>query len=128
MSDLTTKANGANKVTSATDTKANAKTEVLKKENFSTILETNAEKRIKNLDHFGKICAKHNFLKGKADDLGSYLMTRDGLKETLIVENTDGQTFEISNSGIIQEILVLCQNKVFELLEESEKNVVKFII
>lgn len=128
MSDLTTKANGANKVTSATETKANAKTEVMKKENFSTILESNAEKRIKNLDHFGKICAKHNFLKGKADDLSSYLIARDGLKENLIVENTDGQTFEISNSTIIQEILVLCQNKIFDLLEESEKNVVKFII
>ena len=50
MSDLSTKANGANKVTSATETKANAKTEVLKKEVFSTILESNAEKRIKNLE------------------------------------------------------------------------------
>ena len=67
-------------------------------------------------------------MKSKADDLASYLIARDGLKETLIIENTDGQTFEISNSNIIEEILVLSQNKIFNLLEDSEKKVVDFII
>lgn len=128
MNDLKEKTAEAKKVTSATDPKANAKTEVAKVGGLIPILETSAEKRIKNLEHFGKICTKHNFLKQKADDLGSYLVARDGLKETLIVENTDGQTFEISNSNIIEEILVLCHNKLFTLLDESEKNVVKFII
>lgn len=128
MNDLKTKANGEKKVSSATTTKANAPQEPTKKETFPPILETSAEKRIKNLEHFEKLCGKHTFLKKKADDLASYIIARDGLKETLIVENTDGQTFEISNSGIIEEILILCQNKIFNLLDESEKNVVKFII
>ena len=70
----------------------------------------------------------HNFLMKKADALGSYLLSRDGLKETLIVENTDGQTFEINNSNIIEEILILCQTKIFALLDNSEKAVVDFKI
>lgn len=128
MSDLKEKANGAKIVTPATETKANAKNENAKKETLKPIFETTAEKRIKNLEHFEKLCTKHNFLKGKADDLASYLIARDGLKETLIIENTDGQTFEISNSNIIEEILVLSQNKIFNLLDDSEKKVVEFNI
>ena len=128
MNELTTKATEAKKVPSATDTKANVKSENAKKESLKPILEGSAEKRIKNLEHFEKICQKHNFLMKKADALGSYLLSRDGLKETLIVENTDGQTFEINNSNIIEEILILCQNKIFGLLDNSEKAVVDFKI
>lgn len=128
MNDLKEKANGEKKVSSATDTKANAQTQIVKKEGITPILEGNAEKRIKNLQLFESICIKHKFLRKKADDLSAYLIGRDGLKETLIIENTDGQTFEISNSQILGEILVLCQDKLFDLLEKSEKEVVNFII
>lgn len=128
MNDLTTKANGVKKVSPATDTKANAETPIVKKETLTPILEGSAEKRIKNLEIFETICRKHNFLRKKADDLSAYLIGRDGLKETLIIENTDGQTFEISNSQILGEILTLCQDKLFDLLEKSEKEVVNFKI
>ena len=128
MSDLTTKANGEKKVPSATDTKANVKNDIVKNEVLKPILEGIAEKRIKNKDIFDKICQKHSFLGKKADDLSTYLISRDGLKETLIIENSDGQTFEINNSNIIEEILIICQEKVFKLLEDSEKAVVSFQI
>ncbi len=128
MNDLTTKANGAKTVTPATEPKANTKTEKLKSEDKKIIIETTAEKRLKNLENFQKVCMKFNFLKKKSDDLNAYMIGRDGLKETLIIENTDGQTFEISNTLIIAEILNLGQNKLFELLEKAEKEVLDFTI
>lgn len=128
MNDLTTKANGAKAVPPATATKANAKTTNAKKEEMKPILETKAEKRLKNFDSFQSLCKKFNFLKGKADDLNAYLISRDGLKETLTIENTDGQVFEISNSGIIGKILEMCQEELFSLLDKTENDVVNFEI
>lgn len=128
MNDLTTKANGAKTVTPATDAKANGKTEISKVEAKKLILETTAEKRLKNLENFQKVCMKFTFLKKKSDDLSAYMVGRDGLKETLIIENTDGQTFEISNTIIIGEILNLGQTKLFELLDKAEKEVLNFNI
>lgn len=128
MNDLTTKANGAKTVTPATDAKTNGKTEISKVEAKKLILETTAEKRLKNLENFQKVCMKFTFLKKKSDDLSAYMVGRDGLKETLIIENTDGQTFEISNTIIIGEILNLGQTKLFELLDKAEKEVLNFNI
>lgn len=128
MSDLQTKANGANKVTPATDPKENAKSANGKSENIFPKLETSAEKRIKNLENFQALCGKFNFLKLKSDELGAYLVGRDGLKETLILENSDGKTFEISNSRIIEKILLIAQEELYNLLDGSEQEVLKFQI
>src|SRR5690606_34760221 len=111
-----------------TATKANAKPSNAKKEEMKPILETKAEKRLKNFDSFQSLCKKFNFLKGKADDLNAYLISRDGLKETLTIENTDGQVFEISNSGIIEKILEMCQEELFSILDKTENDVVNFEI
>lgn len=91
-------------------------------------LESTAEKRLKNLENFKKVCEKYNFLKKKLDELTSYLVGRDGLKESITIENTDGQDFEISNTLIIGEILDLCQSKLFDLVEKAEKEVTTFEI
>lgn len=128
MNALQDKANGAKIVTPATAPKANATPQNGKSEAKTLILETTAEKRIKNLQIFEKICEKHNFLKEKSDELNAYLVGRDGLKETVTIENTNGLCLEISNSSVITEILNLSQSKIFALLEESEKEVLKFVI
>lgn len=128
MTELTTKANGAKIVTPATETKANAKSDIAKTDLKMPKLETTAEKRIKNLEHFQSLCHKFNFLKKKSDDLNAYLIGRDGLKETLIIENTDGKTFEISNSRIIEKILLISQEELYNLLEGTETEVLKFQI
>ncbi|MEC5156678.1 hypothetical protein [Chryseobacterium sp. MP_3.2] len=128
MNDLQTKANGEKKVTPATDQKATAKIENSKSTSVLPKLETSAEKRIKNLENFQSLCHKFNFLKKKSDDLNAYLIGRDGLKETLIIENTDGKTFEISNSRIIEKILVISQSELFDLLDGTEKEVLRFNI
>lgn len=128
MSTLTTKENAEKKVTASTETKENAKSTNGKNENILPKLETSAEKRIKNLENFQALCGKFNFLKLKSDELGAYLVGRDGLKETLILENSDGKTFEISNSRIIEKILLIAQEELYYLLDGSEQEVLKFQI
>lgn len=128
MTQLTQKANEAKKVTSATGTETAKQGENTKKADLKAIFETTAEKRIKNHQLFMKICEKYNFLKVKSDKLNAYLVGRDALKESVIIENSDGQTFEIGNSIIISKILEVCQTELFNLLEESEKEVLNFSI
>lgn len=128
MNELQQKANGLKTVNPATDAKANGKSENLKLDAKALILETTAEKRIKNLENFQKLCARHNYLKNKSDGLNSYLISRDGMRETLTIECAEGEDFEISNTLIIGDILELCQNKLFDLLEKSEKEVLEFTI
>ncbi|WP_051889966.1 hypothetical protein [Chryseobacterium vrystaatense] len=128
MNDLTTKANGANKVTLATDTTANAKNETKKNDVKPIIFDTTAEKRIKNNEHFQQVCKKYSFLKEKSDELSAYAIGRDGIKETVKIKNADSISFEISNSVIIGKILNLCQAELYELVEKSEKEVLEFIV
>lgn len=128
MNDLKAKGNGAKTVALATTTESKAQATNSKIELIIPKIENSAQNRIKNLEIFQKICEKHEFLKQKSDKLNAYLMGRDGLKETVIIENTNGITFEISNTLIISEVLVLCQSKLFELLDNSEKEVIKFNI
>ena len=112
----------------ATDKKANSKEETQKNVVKAINLETTAEKRIKNAEHFQKICEKHTFLKHKSDELNAYNIGRDGLKEKITIENTDGMEFEISNSVIIGKILTLCANELNDLVENSEKEVLNFTV
>lgn len=128
MNELKTIANGEKKVSSATDKKENAKSTNVKNDSLFPKLETSAEKRIKNLENFQALCGKFNFLKLKSDELGAYLVGRDGLKETLILENSDGKTFEISNSRIIEKILLIAQEELYNLLDSSEQEVLKYQI
>lgn len=128
MNTLTAKENAEKKVSALTDTKENAKTNNSKVTSVLPKIETTAEKRIKNLENFQALCSKFNFLKHKSDDLSAYLIGRDGLKETLIIENTDGKTFEISNSRIIGKILLIAQEELFNLLDNSEKEVLNYHI
>lgn len=128
MNELNTKANGAKKVTPATATETNTKPQNAKNEQMNLILESKAEKRLKNFDNFQHLCKKFTFLKMKSDDLNAYLVGRDGLKETMTITNTDGKIFEISNSRILSKILEMCQDELFSLLDECEKEVINFDI
>lgn len=128
MTDLKTKKNEEKKPTAPIESDKAKTTKLQESEQKMPILESTAEKRLKNLENFKKVCEKYNFLKKKLDELTSYLVSRDGLKESITIENTDGQDFEISNTLIIGEILDLCQSKLFDLVEKAEKEVTTFQI
>lgn len=97
-----------------------------KKEELSKILNpVNAEQRIKNLEILQKMADKHKFLKEKRDSLNSFMVSRDGMKERLIIMN---ENFEITNGVIISELLEICSQKLDEMLEESNNQITSFQI
>lgn len=140
MNDLQTKGNGAKTVTPATDktSKAaepkNPKTETktdleAKKTELQKILSpVTAEQRIKNAENFQKLAEKHTFLTVKNDELNAFMIGRDGLREKICIMNDNEQTFEISNTAVIEEVLNLCSQKLGALIEESKEQILTFSI
>jgi len=128
MNTLKNTANGAKTVTPAKETKANTTNANAKVEAKSLFFETTAEKRIKNAENFNQICKKHQFLKEKSDELNAYVIGRDGIKETIKIQNAEQVSFEIGNTAIIGKILDLCQNELYDMVEKSEKEVLDFIV
>lgn len=140
MNELTKNGTEAKTVTSATASNgkiANVKetpgtqkaTIQEKKEELKKILEpVSAEQRIKNAENFQKLAEKHKFLTEKADDLNSFMIGRDGLKERVRISNDNGQIFEISNSVVIEEVLNLCASKLETLVEDSKTQILTFHI
>lgn len=140
MSNLTQKANGAKTVTSGTATTtatANTKNEQTPiknelqeaKERMAEILKTpTAEQRIKNAEIFTKIADKFQFLKKKQDHLNSFMASRDGLKEKMFIVSDNEENFEISNTVIVEKILILCQGELEYLVKQSETEVSTFTI
>ncbi|WP_018676134.1 hypothetical protein [Riemerella columbina] len=114
----------------ATETKNPVKQDLNdKKEELSKILSVkSADQRIKNLDIIQKMADKHKFLKQKRDALSSFMVSRDGLREKLFVMNDNEESFEISNGTIISELLDICSQKLDEMLEESETQILNFQI
>ena len=89
---------------------------------------TTAQQRIKNHVNFTTLVEKHTFLSEKADNHNAYMIGRDGMKEKLTIKSDSGMTFEISNSNIIEEILILCGNKLQKMLDDSDKQILTFEI
>ena len=139
MNELTKNGTEAKTVTSATangkiaNTKETPGTQKAtiqeRKEELKKILEpVSAEQRIKNAENFQKLAEKHKFLTEKADDLNSFMIGRDGLKEKVRISNDNGQIFEISNSVVIEEVLNLCASKLETLVDESREQILTFHI
>ena len=139
MNALQQKGDEAKKVASSTELATvakNGKAEDLKnqqlqekKEQINKILApTTAEQRIKNHVNFTTLVDKHKFLTEKADNHNAYMIGRDGMKEKLSIKSDSGMSFEISNSNIIEEILILCGNKLAKMLDDSNKQILTFEI
>ena len=143
MSNLNGTAKDVKTVTPATDSKAtdtkiakNETTEKVKdqqlqsaKAQLTSILgPTSAIQRIKSFDILEKLIEKYKFLKEKQDDLSSFMVSRDGLKEKLIIKGENDKVFEINNTIIIEEILNLCYSKLDNMVNESETTIVNFQI
>jgi hypothetical protein len=139
MSALQEKGNGVNKVASSAELATvakngisdNSKNQQLqeRKEQINKLLApTTAQQRIKNHVNFTTLVEKHTFLSEKADNHNAYMIGRDGMKEKLTIKSDSGMTFEISNSNIIEEILILCGDKLQKMLDDSDKQILTFEI
>lgn len=109
--------------------KTNKSTFEAKKEELKQILTPpSAEQRLKNLDHFKKLAEKHKFLANKHDELTAFRISKDGMREKIVMMSEDDTVLEINNPLIIDEVLNLCENKLSDLLKESENQILAFEI
>lgn len=100
-----------------------------KKDTLKQMLTPNtAEQRLKNLEHFRKLADKHRFLANKHDELTAFRISKDGMREKIVMMSEDDTVLEINNPLIIDEVLNLCENKLSDLLKESENQILAFEI
>jgi hypothetical protein len=87
-----------------------------------------AEDRIKRAANFGILTAKFTHLKMKNDELEKFIISSDGTKEKLVLENSGGAKIEVNNSLILGEVTELLKSKLTDLLQSTENEVKNFVI
>lgn len=127
VAHVTETAKASQKVTNAQKT-SNTTLEAKKEELKQILTPTTAEQRLKNLDHFKKLAEKHKFLANKHDELTAFRISKDGMREKIVMMSEDETVLEINNPLIIDEVLNLCETKLSDLLRESENQIIAFEI
>lgn len=127
VAHVTETAKAPQKVTNAQKT-SNTTLEAKKEELKQILTPTTAEQRLKNLDHFKKLAEKHKFLANKHDELTAFRISKDGMREKIVMMSEDETVLEINNPLIIDEVLNLCETKLSDLLRESENQIIAFEI
>lgn len=85
--------------------------------------------RIQKSEQFQILGDRHQKLVSKKSELEKFIIGDDGLQGcTLILKNANGKSFEISNGGVIKEVLVYAKTKLNSLIEISEAEVLGFTI
>lgn len=127
VAHVTETAKASQKVTNA-QKPSNTTLEAKKEELKQILTPTTAEQRLKNLDHFKKLAEKHKFLANKHDELTAFRISKDGMREKIVMMSEDETVLEINNPLIIDEVLNLCETKLSDLLRESENQIIAFEI
>lgn len=110
--------------------KKTVKMETVKKSTTTVddVLQPTAESRLKKLETFKILATKHKHLVGKSDDLQNFIASSDGMKEKVILKNSQGFEFEVSNSSVIGKIIDVMETELTEITRISEKQVLEFSI
>ncbi|MAR57251.1 MAG: hypothetical protein CMM93_08720 [Rickettsiales bacterium] len=108
----------------------NAKKAELKKatDKVEAILNPTAEKRINKLETLQILSEKYKAVKEKTDDLTNYRASNDDTQARMEFKAQNGYSFSISNNAVIEEVLNVVENKLFAMLEKSEKEIIDFQI
>lgn len=92
------------------------------------VLNPTAESRLKKLETFKILAEKHQYLSQKNDDLQKFIASSDGMKEKLILKNSQGFEFDASNSQVIEKVIFVIKEELQKITDHSEKEVLRFQI
>ncbi len=87
-----------------------------------------AEDRIKRAQNFGIVSGKYTHLKMKSDELEKFILSSDGTKEKIVLENSAGLKIEVNNSVVLKKAVELFKSTLAQLLQEAEQEVKAFVI
>ena len=87
-----------------------------------------AATRIKNAEQFGILCERHEILMEKKTSLEKFLISDDGTTNCQMIFKSNGKSFDISNNGVIKELLTLAKNKLDNLIVITDAEIMSFVI
>lgn len=99
---------------------------VVKKE--TAAIETAAE-RIERNEKFSLLGERFKFLQGKRKEVDHFLTAHDGTSSAkIMVTNSKGANLEISNPEVITDLLKKAGQRLDEMIEETEMEILSFKI
>lgn len=95
---------------------------------LDTVKQPTAIDRIKRAEQFEILSKRHQHLTEKKTELDKFLISDDGTQGVTMFLEMGNKTFEISNNGVIKELLTYAKTKLNSLIEVSEAEVLNFTI
>lgn len=93
-------------------------------ENFAP----SAEDRIQRAKDFEILTGKFTHLKMKKQELDRFMLSSDGSKEKIVLENSAGVKIEVNNSSVLKAVQQLMNETLDGLLRDAEQQLRTFVI
>lgn len=87
-----------------------------------------AEERIKRMSNFQILANKHTHLKMKEEELQKFILSSDGQKEKIVLENSSGLKIEVTNSAVIAKVVGEMKGTLDNLISEVDSEIRTFVI
>lgn len=97
-------------------------------EKFAEIKKPTAEERILRITHFEAVSKRFGHLKEKSNGLKMFDAGNDRTNAKIILRNSEGYEFEVSNSNVIQKVRDAMEKELQILLTEAENEILNFEI
>lgn len=97
-------------------------------EKFAEKPKPTAEERINRMEHFEAVSRRFKQLKEKANDLKMFDAGNDKTNAKIILKNSLGFEFSVSNSNVIKKVRDAMQTELNILLTEAENEILIFEI
>lgn len=124
-----TKAKETTKATAKSETQpTKAKNVILSKTPINAIINPTPEDKIQRAENFAILAKRHNFLKTKKEELDRFIISSDGTKEKIILQNADGFAFEVSNTQVIEKVVDVVQNELATFINHSSNEILNYSI
>jgi hypothetical protein len=97
-------------------------------EKYVSKIPPTAEERISRLQHFEALSKRFRQLKEKSNDLKMFDAGNDKTSAKIILKNSAGFEFSVSNSNVIKKVRDAMEQELNILLSEAENEVLNFEI
>jgi len=97
-------------------------------EKFVSKIPPTAEERIGRIEHFEALSKRFRLLKEKSNDLKMFDAGNDRTNAKIILKNSSGFEFSVSNSNVIKKVRDAMEQELNTLLAEAENEVLNFEI
>lgn len=95
---------------------------------LKSLKQPTADERIKKAEQFEILAQRFAQLSDKKTALDKFLIADDGTNGCILTLKSAGKSFDISNNGVIKEVLTYAKVKLNSLIETTEAEILSFVI